>query len=139
MTRFAVDAPVLLRLAREEAVVGADHQLVGPGSLRSDVLPLLLRAVRAGDLSDGEALVLLDRVAGIRMRLLGDRVSRRVAWRIAVDLDLADTRLAEHVAVATLQADVLVTEDPVLVRAAQGRVRTAGWPELARASSLGAS
>lgn len=132
MTRFAVDAPAALRLAGAEGVLGPDHQAVGPGSLRSDVLALLHQQVRAGDLQEAEALVLLDRVATTRMRLLGDRVSRRVAWRVAIDRGLPDTRLAEYVAVATLQADVLVTDDPELRRAAEGCVGTVGWQELAQ-------
>lgn len=133
MTRFAVDAPTALRLAGEGVVLGTAHQVVGPASLRSEVLALVYRRMRAGDLDEDGALALLDRVASTRMRLLGDRVSRRVAWRIAVDLDLPDPRVAEHVAVAKLQADVLVTEDPVLTRAAHGHVRTTRWPELAEA------
>lgn len=42
MTRLAVDAPVALRLVRVEATLGLDHQVVGPGSLRSEVLALRL-------------------------------------------------------------------------------------------------
>ena len=49
------------------------------------------------------------------------------------DLDLPDTRRAEYVAVAVLQADLLVTEDPELGRLAGAYVRTAGWAELAAA------
>lgn len=131
MTRFAIDAPVAISLAEERATLGGDHQLVAPGCLRSDVLALLYRQVRSGDLHERQALDLLDRIATVRMRLLADRVSRRVAWKVAADLELADTRLAEYVAVAKLQADVLITDDHELGRVAGGHVRTAGRTELA--------
>jgi hypothetical protein len=133
VTRFAIDAPVALRLARDKVTVGAGHQLVGPGCLRSDGLALLYEQVRAGDLPEPEAMSLLDQLTATKMRLLADRVSRRVAWKVAVDLDLPDTRRAEYVAVAVLQADLLVTEDPELGRLAGAYVRTAGWAELAAA------
>ncbi len=135
MTRFAIDAPVALRLAREEATLELDHQVVGPGSLRSEVFALLYQQVRTGDLQEKEALALLDRVTTTKMRLLADRLSRREAWKVEADFDLLDTRLAEYVAVAKLQADVLVTEDPELRRLANGYVRTADWKELAAALS----
>jgi predicted nucleic acid-binding protein len=129
MTRFAIDAPVALSLAVAGVTVPA-HQLVGPVTLRSDVLAGLYGQVRAGQLAEAEALRVLDRVTTARMRLLGDRVSRREAWRTAVAAGLADTHLAEYVAVARLQADVLVTEDPDLVRiAAVPNVPTLDWTQ----------
>ncbi len=131
MTRFAIDAPVALRLADKKATPRSHHQLVGPGSLRSDVLALLYHQVRNGDLHEREALALLDQIATTKMRLLADRISRRVAWKVAADLELADTRLAEYVAVAKLQADVLITDDLELRRVASGYVRTGGWTALA--------
>ncbi|QFG69568.1 hypothetical protein [Ornithinimicrobium pratense] len=135
MTRFAIDAPVALRLVHAGGTLTSDHQLVGPGALRSEVLALLYRQVRTGELPTTDALSLLDKVATTKMRLLADRVSRRVAWQVAADLDLWDTRLAEYVAVAKLQADVLITEDLELTRVANGHVRIAGWEELAAALS----
>lgn len=131
MTRFAIDAPVALRLVRAEGTLASHHQVVGPGTLRSEVLALLYQQVRTSELQTTDALSLLDKVATTKMRLLADRVSRRVAWQVAIDLDLQDTYLAEYVAVAKLQADVLITEDPELTRVANGHVRTAGWEELA--------
>ena len=56
------------------------------------------------------------------MRLLGDRVSRRAAWRIAMDHDWSTVLDAEYLAVAKLQADALVTLDPELARKAAGVV-----------------
>lgn len=134
MTRFAIDAPVALRLAGEKATPSAQHQLVGPGRLRSDVLASLYHQVRAGEHSQRQAQDLLDQIAATKMRLLSDRVSRRVAWQIATALDLGDTRLAEYVAVARLQADVLITDETELGRiAGDADVPVAGWALLAGA------
>jgi predicted nucleic acid-binding protein len=130
MTRFAIDADVALRLAEAHVRPGPEHQLVAPATLRSDVLDLTYRRERAGDLREEDALAMLDHVTSMKMRLLNDRVSRRVAWGIARDLDLADTRLAAYVAVARLQADVLVTDDPELRRVAQEYMATADPQEL---------
>jgi hypothetical protein len=58
----------------------------------------------------------------VRMRLLGDRVSRGTAWRIAGELDLSSLRPAEYLAVTRLQADALVTTDPDLAAVADGVV-----------------
>lgn len=130
MTRYAIDAPVAIRLAREGVVVPEQHQLVGPNLLRSEVLSILYRAVRAGEMGDRDAKDLLDRVTTTRMRLLGDRVSRATAWQLAERLGWDDVGRAEYLAVARLQADALVTEDPVLAAAAEGVVPVVGLEEL---------
>jgi hypothetical protein len=126
MTRFAIDAPTLLHLATTGAGVDGEDQLVAPRSIRSDALQLLLSDVRAGERSEEEALDAHERITEIRIRLLGDRVSRRLAWRIARDLDWDDLRAAEYLAVARLQADVLVTGDPGLADRAEGLVPVTG-------------
>src|SRR6478735_10828716 len=51
MTRFVIGPDVALHLAAERAVVSADHQLVAPALLRSQVLTLLYEAVARGELS----------------------------------------------------------------------------------------
>ncbi|MBD8078844.1 hypothetical protein [Cellulosimicrobium arenosum] len=130
MTRYAIDAPVAIRLARDQFVVPEGLQLVGPNVLRSDVLSLLYRGVRSGELTAQEGAELLDRVTTTRVRLLGDRVSRANAWKIADGLGWDDPRGAEYLAVARLQADALVTDDQDLVRAADGIVRVATYAEL---------
>jgi predicted nucleic acid-binding protein len=125
MTRVAIDARTAIRLVREHVVVPPGHQLVAPTLLRSQVLQLLYRDVRSGALPEAEARELLDGVTALKIRLLGDRVSRAVAWRVAAQLDWEDTADAEYVAVAQLQADVLVTHDPDLARQLEGVVATA--------------
>ena len=56
------------------------------------------------------------------MRLLGDRVSRRTAWRIAREQGWADLVEAEYVAVTRLQADALVSVDSDLSSRVQALV-----------------
>jgi predicted nucleic acid-binding protein len=117
MTRFVIDAPTLVHLVAEEIAVAPGHQLVAPQLLRSQALALLFDAVRRGELTDAEALERHEVMTGIKVRLLGDRVSRRVAWQIARehDLEIGD---AEYLAVTRLQADLLVSVDrPARARA----------------------
>ncbi len=59
------------------------------------------------------------------MRLLGDRVSRRTAWRIARQRGWETLRDAEYLAITQLQADALVTVDPDLAAKAAGVVPVA--------------
>jgi predicted nucleic acid-binding protein len=125
MTRVAIDSATAIRLVREGVTVHEEHQLVAPNVLRSQALSSLYRDVRRGVLAEDEARALLDGVTTLRIRLLGDRVSRAVAWQIAAQLDWDDTTDAEYVAVAKLQADVLVTADEELARRVAGIVRTA--------------
>lgn len=70
----------------------------------------------------------------MKIRLLGDRVSRATAFRLAELLDWDDTALAEYLAVATLQADVLIAADDALVRGAEGLIAVAAYDDLFRGS-----
>ncbi|MGO4104788.1 hypothetical protein AB4Y63_12600 [Leifsonia sp. YAF41] len=132
MTRYAIDAPTAIRLVREGITVSGEHQLVAPSRLRSDALSILYRAVRRGELSHHDAQIILDGVTTLRIRLLGDRVSRAVAWRLATELDGDDTAPAEYVAIAQLQADAFITEDADLARAVAGVVTLARFEDLAQ-------
>lgn len=133
MVRVAIDARTAVRLAREEIAVDPGHRLVAPHRLRSEAMAILYAEVRAGTLADADARVLLDRVTSTPVRLLGDRVSRAVAWQIATRLGWPDTGPAEYVAVAQLQADVLVTVDEDLARQVAGIVETAPFTLLTAA------
>jgi hypothetical protein len=68
----------------------------------------------------------------VKVRLLGDRVSRRVAWQIAREQGLDSTLDAEYLAVTRLQADAFVTVDPA------ARVRAEGVVPLASVGDLSA-
>jgi predicted nucleic acid-binding protein len=114
MARYVIDGPTLLHLLDRDLTVDPGHQLVAPSSIRSEALQLLLRDVRRGARTEKEALSTHERVTELKMRLLGDRVSRGTAWRIAREHDWDTLRDAEYLAVTRLQADALVTVDPGL-------------------------
>ena len=130
MTRFAVDPEIALRLIRESRTVAPSHSLVAPSSLRSEVLSRLYRDVRTGDLDAAEGKRQLEGLAGLKIRLLADRVSRATAWKIATALDWDEIGAAEYLAVARLQADALVTEDAELQLASAGLVPVGRYDEL---------
>lgn len=125
MTRFGIDARTFLHLARHEQRPHPDHQLVAPNSLRSAALELLLVEVRDGLLDERSAMATHDHITELKVRLLGDRVSRRTAWQIARTQDWPTLQLAEYLAVTRLQADALATIDPDMEAAAAGIVPTA--------------
>ena len=122
MTRFVIDAPTLLHVVTQRVPVAPGHQLVAPQLLRSQALALLFEAVRRGELTDEQALDRHDDMTRVKIRLLGDRVSRRVAWQIARARGLASTAEAEYLAVTRLQADLFVSVDPVARARADGVV-----------------
>jgi predicted nucleic acid-binding protein len=130
MTRFVVDCGVVLRLAAEEMEVAAEHELLAPTLLRSQTLAAMHEAVHRGELSADDALERLARVQTIPIRLLGDAVLRRNAWKIADQLGWPETYDAEYVALTRLQADALVTLDAELARRVEGIVPTATFDAL---------
>ncbi|MET0693783.1 MAG: hypothetical protein ABWY56_07620 [Propionibacteriaceae bacterium] len=131
MTRYVIDAPTLIHLVTTQRPISPGHQLVAPNLIRSQALALLLQSVRRGELTEPEALQLHDRLTELKLRLLGDRVSRRTAWKIAREQDWDTTSEAEYLAVTRLQADALVTIDPELAARAQGIVPLAALEDLA--------
>ncbi|HVR14379.1 MAG TPA: type II toxin-antitoxin system VapC family toxin [Gaiellaceae bacterium] len=125
MTRFVVDCGVVLHVASEELEVSAEHELLAPTLLRSQTLSALHEAVHRGEIPPDVAL---DRLAGIwamPIRLLGDAVLRRRAWKFAEQLGWAETYNAEYIALTKLQADAFVTLDADLARQVEGVVPTA--------------
>ena len=111
MTRYVIGPDIAVRLAEDEAVIGAEHKLLAPTLLRSQLLSMLYQAVQRGEITKKDAERRLDYVRGLRIRLLGDRVLQSVAWKIAEQLGWDDTLDAEYVALTQLQADALVTLD----------------------------
>jgi predicted nucleic acid-binding protein len=114
MAHYVIDASTLLHLVAHDVEVDAGHQLVAPNLIRSQALQLLLTAVRNGEITDEVALDRHERLTEIKMRLLGDRVSRRTAWKIAREQGWDTTCDAEYLAVCKLQADALITIDQAL-------------------------
>jgi predicted nucleic acid-binding protein len=119
VARYVIDAPTLLHLVVNDVAVSPGHQIVAPNLIRSQALSLLLEAVRRGDLTERLALQHHERLTELKMRLLGDRVSRRTAWKIAREQGWETTYDAEYLAVTRLQADALVTVDAALAAKAE--------------------
>ena len=125
MTRYVIGPDVAIRLAQDSVAVGARHRLLAPTLLRSQVVCLLYRAVGRGELTNEEAQRQLDVVRGLRLRLLGDRVLHRAAWKVAQQLGWPDTFDAEYVALTQLQADAFITLDRRLAEEVEGLVTIA--------------
>jgi predicted nucleic acid-binding protein len=125
VTRFVVDAGVVLRLAAAEHDVSSEHELLAPTLLRSQTLSLLHEAVQRGEIPAETARARLARIGQIKIRLLGDAVLRRRAWELADEMGWASTYDAEYIALTQLQADAFVTLDAKLARSVKGIVATA--------------
>ena len=136
MTRYVIGPDVALRLARGEAVIPHEHQILAPTLFRSQMLSLLYQAVRGGEMTKTDADRLLDYVRALRIRLLGDRVLQNVAWKIADQLGWPDTFTAEYIALTQLQADAFITLDAQLARAVQELVTTAAVEALSGPNGL---
>lgn len=130
MTRFVVDAGAVLHLVGEGIEVAPEHELLAPTLVRSQLLTTMHEAVHRGELPADVARDRLDRAGRLKIRLLGDAVLRRQAWKVADRLGWASTFDAEYVALTQLQADALVTLDQDLVRAVEGVVTTASVDDL---------
>jgi predicted nucleic acid-binding protein len=125
MTRYVIGPDVAIRLARDEAIIGREHQILAPALLRSQLLSLLYQAVHRGEMGRKDADRHLAYVRRLRIRLLGDRVLQDLAWKVADQLGWPDTLDAEYVALTLLQADALITLDPQFARAVKGLVTVA--------------
>lgn len=133
MARYVIDPATLLHIVSGAVAIDADHQLVAPNGIRSQALTMLLDAVNAGALTDAEALELHERLTELKIRVLGDRVSRRTAWKIAREQGWNSIAEAEYLAVCRLQADALVTVDVDFAARAEGIVALAPLAALSRA------
>jgi hypothetical protein len=77
--------------------------------------------------------VALDRheaMTGVKVWLLGDRVSRAVAWRIAREHGLDSATAAEPLALTRLQADFFVSVDPAARARGEGIVPVGALQQL---------
>ena len=135
MTKYVIDPEVALRLAREHVVLPPEHQLLAPTLLRSQLLALLYRMVRNGEMTRQEVEEHLAYVRRLRIRLLGDRVLQEVAWNIADQLGWPDTFDAEYVALTKLQGDAFVTLNDNIGKAAADIVALAPYAALLRRGS----
>lgn len=124
MTRFVVDAGVVLHLVTADKEISPKHKLLAPTLLRSQILSAMHEAAQRGEIPRDEARDHLSRINRMPIRLLGDAVLRRRAWQLADQLGWESTYDAEYIALTQLQADAFVTLDKKLARAVKGIVET---------------
>lgn len=55
MTSYVIGPDVAIRLAHDQAVIGAEHQIVAPTLFRSQTLSLLYQEVRRGEMTKKDA------------------------------------------------------------------------------------
>jgi predicted nucleic acid-binding protein len=125
MTRFVIDAGVGLYLAAEGIEINSKHELLAPTLFRSQTLALAHESVARGEVPANIALEQLEKVWQIKIRLLGDAVLRRLAWKIADRMAWESTYDAEYIALTQLQGDAFVTLDTDLARSVDGIVAVA--------------
>jgi len=89
MTRYVIGPDVAIGLAHDEAVIRGEHQILAPELLRSQMLSLLYKAVRRGELTRKDAEAQLGYVHGLPSRLADDLVLHNVAWKAAGLLGVA--------------------------------------------------
>jgi hypothetical protein len=106
VTRFVVDATAVLHIAEKGLEASGEHELLAPTLLRSQMLSVVHAAVHRGEVSADMALDRLDRIWRMGIRLLGDAVLRRQAWKVAEQLGWADMYDAEYIVFTQLQRRV---------------------------------
>ncbi|WP_295125889.1 type II toxin-antitoxin system VapC family toxin [uncultured Leifsonia sp.] len=112
MSAYVIDSSAAVELAAAGYVPAAGDSLLAPTLLRSEVLAALRREVASGGRDEKAARALLAAVDRLPVRLLGDRVLRKTAWRLAGELGWPETFAAEYVALTVLHGDALVTDEP---------------------------
>ncbi len=126
MACYVIDAPPLLQLEADGVEVHGSHQLLRPTSSARRLWPSC--SLLSRNMTEHAELALHERMTALKMRLLGDRVSRRTAWKVATEQNCLFA--AEYVAVCMLQADALVTVDKAMASRATGLVPLARYSAL---------
>lgn len=98
------------------------HELFAPTLFRSQALSLAHESFVRGEIPANVALERLERLWKVKIRLLGDAVLRRSAWKVADRLGWTSTYDAEYIALTLLQGDAFVTLDFDLARRVEGIV-----------------
>ena len=130
MTKFVIDAGVGLHLIGEGIAVGPTYELLAPTLFRWQTLELAHESVVRGEIPANVALERIEKVWQFRIRMLGDAVLRRLAWKLANQLERVSTFAAEYIALSLLQGDAFVTLDADLARRVTGVVAVASIDDL---------
>lgn len=130
MSTFVIDAATGLYLVAGGIDINPGHELLAPTLFRSQTLSLAHESVARGELPADVARDRLERLWQMKIRLLGDAVLRRLAWKIADQLGWMSTYDAEYIALTQLQGDAFVTIDADLARRVEGIVTVATIDDL---------
>jgi len=125
MNRYVIGPDVAIQLALNETVIREEYQLLAPALMRSQVLSHLYNAVYLAEMTKRDADRHLNYIRRLQIRLLGDRVLQRAAWKVADLLGWTDTLVAEYVALTQLHADAFITLNCELAHAAKDLVTVA--------------
>lgn len=125
MASYVISAGVGIYLASAGIEVNSKHELLAPTLFRSQTLSLAYESVVRGEVPANVARDQIEKLWRIKIRLLGDAVLRRLAWKIADQLEWASTYDAEYLALTQLQGDAFVTLDFGLARRVEGIVAIA--------------
>jgi len=129
---LVIDASVALSaaLTRDGFARIADHDLVAPPLMWSEVVSTLREHAWRGDVSADQASASLAALMAAPIRKRAPRNLHAEAWRIAEQLGWAKTYDAEYVALARLLSCRLLTRDDRLRRGAARVVESVGPTEL---------
>jgi predicted nucleic acid-binding protein len=125
VTRFVIDSGTALYLAADSLEVSPEHELLAPTLWRSETLSAMYEAVRRGEITAEVARERLAYINRMKIRVLGDAMLRRRAWKVADQLGLPTTYEAEYVALAQLQKCTLVSTNKGLLKRVRDLVPTA--------------
>ncbi len=123
MATYVIDARAAIELVEHGFTDPGTHRLMAPTLLRSQTLSLLHEAMTGGLVDPPLARRQLELINALPIRLLGDRMLRRTAWKVADELGWTVTYDAEYVALARLHGDALITGDPKLALAVKGFIQ----------------
>jgi len=129
---LVIDASVALSaaLTRDGFARIADHDLVAPPLMWSEVVSTLREHAWRGDVSADQASASLAALMAAPIRKRAPRNLHAEAWLIAEQLGWAKTYDAEYVALARLLSCRLLTRDDRLRRGAARVVESVGPTEL---------
>lgn len=130
MTSFVIDAGVGLYLVSEGIEIDPRHEILAPTLFRSQTLALAHESAARGEIPATVALERLEKLWQMKIRLLGDAVLRRLAWKIADQLAWVSTYDAAYLALPHRQGHAFVTLDPDLARGAKDIVAVASVNDL---------
>jgi predicted nucleic acid-binding protein len=132
---LVVDASVIIQVSIAGGSLGplADHELIAPALLASEVTSILCELTHRGEVPHDQARIALGRLSGLPIRYeRPDDLATR-AWDLARSLGWAKSYDAEYVALALIHGASLFTIDERMRRGAGHVVPMPSFADLALA------